>query len=79
MVPGRVGSFTPVHSGQGRQNTPGPGRVSHQTSSMDLDQASREDEDEVQDDNEERRVSRNRRRLPIGSFTSASHRPGFYE
>jgi hypothetical protein len=53
MVPGRVGSFTPVHSGQDRQNTPGPGRVSHQTSSMDLDQTSREDEDEVHGDNEE--------------------------
>ena len=52
MVPGRVGSFTPVHSGQDRQNTPGPGRLSDQTSSMALDQASREVEDEVQGDNE---------------------------
>ena len=51
MVPGGVGSFTPVHSGQDRQNTRGPGRVSDQTSSMDLDQTSREDE--VQDDIEE--------------------------
>jgi len=52
MMPGGVRSFTPVHSGQDRQNTPGPGRVSDQTSSMDLDQASREVEDEVQGDNE---------------------------
>ena len=81
MVPGRVGSLTPVHTGQDCQNTPDRVRAEYlnQTQFMDLDQASREDEDEVQDDNEERRVSRNRRRLPIGSFTSASHRPGFYE